>query len=79
MDCSACIRSLLHSKLRLRDDDDNELASKAVRGVLDEMMDVLLFSGAARLVDNGSVVIDWDEAECRALLKKACESEANGP
>lgn len=43
------------------------------------MMDVLLFSGAARLVDNGSVVIDWDEAECRALLKKACESEANGP
>jgi hypothetical protein len=52
---------------------DPTLLEDAMRAAYDRVSDVLLFGGAAHLEDPAEFVIDWDEAKCRRLIKKAAE------
>jgi hypothetical protein len=52
---------------------DQDLLEKAMRSAQQQVSDVLLFNGAAHLEEGGFLVIDWDEAKCRRLIKTAAE------
>jgi hypothetical protein len=52
---------------------DLVLLGEAMKRAEEEVSEVLIFNGAAHLEEGGVLVIDWDEAKCRRLIKKAAE------
>lgn len=53
---------------------DRNLLEDAMRDAYDQISDILIFNGAAHLEDPAELVIDWDEAKCRRLIKKVADN-----